>query len=102
MRALVLAVSLLSLTAIEPAFAQRASGDGQSRVWFWEDAYSYGWSDTIDPRYLNDPPKVIKKARVTITEICARLVGRQMRYDQSARVVSTQQEDYCIRNGGKL
>lgn len=102
MRDLILAISLFFLAFTEPTLAQRSGGDGNSRVYFWEDAYGYGWSDIIDPRYTNDPPKVIKKARVTISEICARLVGRQMRYDQASRVFSIQQEDYCIRNGGKL
>ena len=101
MRALLGACAFVVFAFVSPAFAQR-SGDGQSRVYFWEDAYSYGWTDTIDVRYLDDPPRVIKKARVTIDEICGRLVGRVMRTDQSSRVRSLQMEDYCIRNGGKL
>jgi len=94
-------VVVLSLMTV-PASAQRSGGDGQSKVYFWEDAYSYGWSDVVDPRHTSDPPKVIKKARVSVAELCGRLVGRIMRTDQSSRIYSTQMEDYCIRNGGKI
>lgn len=99
---LLVAASAISLALLtNPAAAQRG-GDGQSRVYFWEDAYTYGWSDIVDPRYLDPPPRVIKKARVTVSELCGRLVGRVLRFDQSSRVYSIQMEDYCIRNGGKL
>ena len=98
---LLVAVTVVALALSIPAYAQR-TGDGQSHVYFWEDAYGYGWSDVIDPRHLNDPPKIIKKRRISVDELCARLVGRQMRVDQSSRVRSIQLEDSCVRNGGRI
>ena len=97
-----LAATSVVLLSLMIAHAQSAGGDGQSKVYFWEDAYSYGWSDVVDPRHANDPPRVIKKARVSLAELCGRLVGRIMRTDQSSRIYSTQMEDYCTRNGGKI
>lgn len=102
MRLLSAALISCLLAGTYPAFAQRVGGDGQSQVYFWEDDRTYGWSDVIDARHSNPPPKVIKKAHVTIDEICARQVGRIMRFDQSSRIYSTQLEDACIRNGGKI
>lgn len=101
MRKLVALLALSTALATPAAYAQRESG-GHDLVYFWEDEYRYGWSAYPDPRSFNPPPAHIRKAHVTITETCARLVGRQIRTDSPARVLSTQLEDDCIRHGGKL
>ncbi len=74
---------------------------GDQTIFFWEDARSFGWSDIPDRtnRNLTPPPLT---SNMSITERCGRLVGRQMVRDRSGRVYSTQLEDACIRNGGKI
>ena len=92
-------VMLIVVGLIMQPTASAYAFDSQT-IYFWEDARSFGWSDIPDYRYGNPPVPVT--ARMSISERCARLVGRQMVRDRSGRVYSIQLEDACIRNGGRL
>lgn len=81
-----LALALLG-ACVTPSFAIFSS-DGGSTMWFWEDAYHYGWSDTPQPTYGQPPPRILK--RMSIEESCGRQAGRIVRFETSALVESTQ------------
>ena len=93
--ALALAVAAGSFT---PRLMHAANDD---LVWFWEDEHSYGWADTIDVRHGNPPPQHFDH-KLSLTEQCALKVGRLLQRDRSGRVYSTQLEDACVRDGGRL
>ncbi len=99
MRNASLAVMLGALLVAHSAMGVMARGD--SEVWFWENERGFGWSDIPDYQHGNRPPPPIT-SKMSVAERCGRLVGRQMVRDRSGRVYSTQLEDACIRNGGKI
>lgn len=93
------AVMLGVLLVAPSATAVIARGD--SEVWFWENERSFGWSDIPDYRNGNRAPPPIT-SKMSVAERCSRLVGRQLVRDRSGRVYSTQLEDACVLNRGKL
>jgi len=99
MRAFVLAFVITIIWGVAPSRLALASSSTQT-VWFWEDSRTYGWSVIPDVRHGNPPSRVT--AKMSLTERCARLVGRLLLRDLSGRVYSTQLEDACIRQGGRI
>ena len=97
MRTPMIVIALFALSMASPAFAQ---GD-KVTVYFWENAKTYGWSEVVDVLHTATVLPNIKK-KLSITELCGRLVCRQMRRDDSSRSHSLRREDYCIFNGGRL
>ena len=98
MRTPMIVIALLALGTASPAWA---NGGDKDTIYFWETATTYGWSDVVDVRHSDTVlPKI--KRKLSITELCGRLVGRQMRRDDSSRSHSLRLEDYCIHNGGRL
>ncbi|OQW51269.1 MAG: hypothetical protein A4S15_11850 [Candidatus Raskinella chloraquaticus] len=81
--------------------ARHASASDGQIVWFWENGRTFGWSIVPDSQYGNRPPPPVT-SKMSVTERCGRLVGRQMLRDRPGRVNSTQLEDACVRNGGQL
>lgn len=99
-----LTIGLVTLAAVASAAdvqASRLFRDGPSQMYFWEDSYRYGWSDSPQPTFGAPAPRILKR-NVSLTEICARQVGRVLRIDSSSLIVSTQMTDACVRNGGRL
>jgi hypothetical protein len=94
-------VALAALAGAADAQVNRLFRDGPSHMYFWEDPYRYGWSDSPQPTFGAPAPRILKR-NVTLTELCARQVGRMLRIDSSSLIVSTQMTDACIRNGGRL
>lgn len=99
LRQTILAAMLGALLVAQSTTAVMARGD--SEVWFWETATSFGWSDLPESQNGNRPPPQIT-SKMSLAERCGRLVGRQMVRDRSSRVFSTQIEEACIRNGGRI
>ena len=99
MRNACLSVMLAALLVAHSATAVMARGENE--VWFWENGQRFGWSDIPDAQRTILPlPPITSK--MSVVERCGRLVGRQMVRDRAGRVYSTQLEDACIRNGGRI
>ena len=98
MRLSLIVATLIGLGLASPALAL---GGDTDTVYFWEDENTYGWSEVVDSRSFRRSPIKTKKGQ-SITETCARLVGRTLRQEGSDRSTSLRLEDSCIRNGGKL
>jgi opacity protein-like surface antigen len=97
----VAAAALLAAFALGPAAAQDWGAGRSDQVYFWEDSYRYGWSDSPQPTFGAPAPRILKRG-VTLNEICARQVGRMMRIDNTSLIRSTQATAACVQNGGRL
>ena len=96
---LAVAIIALGAVALSPGLVRASS---ESIMYFWEDERTYGWSAIADPRHFDPPPRIFNHKQ-SLSEQCARMVGRLLRRDRSSgRIHSTQLEDACIRNGGRI
>ena len=92
------AIIALGTASLSPGPAQASN---ESIMYFWEDERTYGWSRIPDVRYGNPAPRQFSH-RLSLTEQCARMVGRLLLRDRSGLVYATQLGDTCVRNGGRI
>lgn len=93
-------IALFGLAEIGPALANSSYRGGYSRVYFWEDSHTYGWSDSANYEVGAVPPRITK--RMSLEESCGRRVGRMIRVDSASLIRFNQLTDECVRNGGRL
>lgn len=95
-QALSAALVLAALAAAAPALAMSDS----SNVYFWEDSQHFGWSYYPYPSFGAPAPAL--RRPISLSELCARQVGRVLRVDAESMVRATQMTDQCIANRGRL